>query len=145
MSESFFKSCADGDIEAVTKYVSSYDPYVKDGHGRTGLIYAIYGGRLNVIKYLMETCPGLHLERTSSETSAIQIAIFSGYPKDNHSSSAYNIIKELIKVHSNDNVQIIQRTKEMASRTYGCLPEPVELTLCNNIKELLLEKINASN
>lgn len=81
--------CYTRDFPKVKHFVENLlgDLYEVDKHGRTALIYAIWSRDIEILRYILQKVPGIHLILTSDKTSCLQIAAVIGTPE---------IVRELI-------------------------------------------------
>jgi ankyrin repeat protein len=138
--DQFLKACLDGQQTVITNYVEVQleDPYVVDDHGRTGLVYAIWGGHVEVVEYLMRVASGINLKTTANNTSAVQIAVSRGNP---------NIVRAILalppKIFEYDFIKnkdydlIKNRLLALVRGTENALLPPKEIAKQNGHKKIL--------
>jgi ankyrin repeat protein len=76
---SFFKLCSNGNMQGVKNYVEKdrKNPYDKDKNGYTGLVHAIWGKHIDIVKYLLEVAPNIEYIQTVNLTYPQSIAILT--------------------------------------------------------------------
>lgn len=73
-------ACLQGNLVEVKRLIeeTNQDPYEQDPSGCSCLIYAVWGKHVEVVKYLMEAVPGIHLDATNNETTCLHIVCAVG-------------------------------------------------------------------
>lgn len=90
----FYGYCYNGNFDSFIEYLSNQEnnPYICDSTGKTGLVYAILGGQLEIVKCLLRKGVGIQIMGMKCGVSPFQIAL--GNPKN------AEIIKQLIDIPS---------------------------------------------
>ena len=132
-AKTFLDMCRAGDLKGVKKYVENdlLDPYVQDENtGNTGLIIAIHNKYLEIIKYLTNVAPGIHLIPNHTGTTSLQIAV---------ATKSVDIVKLMLVPfsHFTNSSLINQKTVTLLTHTDNDLPAPIELAKSNGDNDII--------